>query len=142
MTGTLKNIVTAVGLYWLSFLLAVPLSMLVDKINRHITYDESALEAILMGVVLSLGLAIAAGAAGVCLVLIAEGRHPEIWAIIPAALYAARPLHSHFVTGPTNWDRLWIGAERYFPAVACLGAALLFARARRARTAQSPTSAG
>jgi hypothetical protein len=127
----LKNILIAVGSYWLSTWAVVPLGMLFDKISNHITYGDSLLAAILMGVMLSLGRAVAAVAAGICVTLLADGKHPEFWAIIPSVLYATRLFRYHFHTTPTTWDYVFVNVEKFFPAVVCIAAAILVARLGR-----------
>jgi hypothetical protein len=134
----LKNILITVGSYWLSTWAVVPLGMLFGKITNHIIYSDGVLAAILMGVVLSLGRAVAAGLAGTCVTLFAEGKSPEYWALVPTALYATRLFRYHFAVSPSAWDRLEVNVQKYFPALVCFAAALLVARLRRVRTSQSP----
>ena len=126
-----KNALIAVGAYWLSTWTAVPLGMLFGKITNHIIYGDSLLAAILIGLMLSLGRSVAAAAAGICVALVADGKNPEFWAIIPSVLYATRLFRYHFHTSPTTWDYVWVNVERFFPAVVCVAAAFLVARVGR-----------
>jgi hypothetical protein len=136
MKFCLKNILIAVGAYWLSTWAVGPLGMLFGKITDHIIYGDSILAAILMGVMLSLGRSVAAAAAGICVTLVADGKNPEFWAIIPTALYATRLFRYHFAIPPTAWDHMEVSVEKYFPALACLTAAFIVGRLRRIRRGQ------
>jgi hypothetical protein len=127
----LKNALIAVGSYWLSTWAVAPLGMLFGKLTNHIIYGESVLAAIFMGVILSLGRSVAAAAAGICVTLVADGKNPEFWAIIPSVLYATRLFRYHFQMSPTTWDYLEVYVEKFFPAVVCIAAAFLVARAGR-----------
>jgi hypothetical protein len=127
----LKNALIAAGSYWLSTWAVVPLGMLFGKITNHILYGDSVLAAILMGVILSLGRSVAAAAAGICVALVADGKNPEFWAIIPSVLYATRLFRYHFHASPTTWDYVSVYVEKFFPAFACIAAAFLVARVSR-----------
>jgi hypothetical protein len=127
----LKNALIAVGSYWLSTWAVVPLGMLFGKITNHITYGDSVPAAILMGVMLSLGRSVAAAAAGICVALVADGKNPVFWAIIPSVLYATRLFRYHFYASPTSWDYVSVYIEKFFPAVVCIAAAFLIARVGR-----------
>jgi hypothetical protein len=105
--------------------------LLFGKITNHITYGDSVLAAILMGVMLSLGRSVAAAAAGTCVTLVADGKNPEYWAIIPSVLYATRLFRYHFYVSPTYWDHVEVYVEKFFPAVACFAAAFLVVRVGR-----------
>ena len=131
MKFCLRNTLIAVGSYWLSTWAVVPIGMLFGKITIHINYGDSVLAAILMGVILSLGRSVAAAAAGICVALVAEGKNPEFWAIIPSVLYATRLFRYHFLTSPTTWGYASVYVEKFFPAVACIAAAFLVAWIRR-----------
>jgi len=130
----LKNILNAVGSYWLSTWAAAPLGALIQKFNNGVIYGDSILAAILLGVVLSLGRALAAAAAGICVTLVADGKKSEFWAIIPAALYATRLFRNNWQVPPTMWDHVMISVDRFFPAIVCVTVAFLVARFRRVRT--------
>ena len=131
MKFCLKNALIAAGSYWLSTWAVVPLGMLFGKITNHILYGDSVLAAILMGVILSLGRSVAAAAAGICVALVADGKNPEFWAIIPSVLYATRLFRNHFHASPTSWDYVWVYFDKFFPAVVCIAAAFLVARVSR-----------
>jgi hypothetical protein len=127
----LKNALVAVGTYWLSTWPVVPLGRLFGKLTIHISYRDSLLGAILMGVVLSLGRSVAAAAAGICVALVTDGKNPELWAIIPSVLYATRLFRYHFYAPPTAWDYVSVDVERFFPAIVYIAAAFLVARVGR-----------
>ncbi len=131
MKFCLKNILIAVGSYWLSTWVVVPLGMLFGKITNHIIYGDSVLAAISMGVMLSLERSVAAAAAGICVTLVADGKNPEFWAIIPSVLYAMRLFRYHFYASPTTWEYVSLHVEKFFPAVACIAAAFLVVKVSR-----------
>jgi hypothetical protein len=131
MKFCLKNILIAVGSYWLSTWAVVPLGMLFGKITDHIIYGDGILAAVFMGVMLSLGRSVAAAAARICVTLVADGKNPEFWAIIPSVLYATRLFRNHFHASPTSWEYVWVCVDKFFPAVVCIAAAFLVARVGR-----------
>jgi hypothetical protein len=129
-----RNILISFGVFWLSVWMAVPLTWLSGKLNDRIIYGDSALEAIAMGMMTSLGRAFAAILAGAVVTLIVAGRKPERWAFVIAILYVIdAPVRHHWHLPPTGWDRLWQSVDLLFPAIVCIAAAFMTARFRRPR---------
>jgi hypothetical protein len=129
-----QNILISFGVFWLSLSMVVPLAWLFGKLNDRVIYGDGVLDAIAMGFMTSLGRDFAAILAGVLVTLTVAGRKPERWAFIIAVLYVGdAPVHNHWHLPPTGWDRLWQGADLLFPAIACIAAAFLTAKFRRAQ---------
>lgn len=77
---------------------------------------------------------LAAILAGVAVTRMVPSRRSWLWALIVAALYALDyRVRSHWAVPPTTWDRLSMRVDHFFPAVACLVAALITAWLRRKR---------
>jgi hypothetical protein len=129
-----RNILISLGVFWLSLWMVAPLGWPFSKLNDGITYGDSVLDAVAMGVMTSFGRAFVAGLAGALVSLTAAGRNPERWAFIIAILYVVdAPVRHHWHLPPTGWDRLWQSVDLLFPAIVCIAAAFMTARLRRTR---------
>jgi hypothetical protein len=126
----------AVGAYWLSTWAIVPLEVFFGKFEHGMVYGNSILAAIAMGVMFSLARSVSAGAAGICVTLVADSKKSELWAIIPAVLYATRHFRSSLP--PSTWYRVMLNTERFLPAIVCIIAAFLVGRLRSGRRRQPP----
>jgi hypothetical protein len=135
----LRNVLISLGVFWLSLWIVVPLAWLFGKLNNGIIYGDSVLAAIGMGVMTSLGRAVAASVAGWIVTVTAAGRKPEHWAFIVAILYVVdAPVRYHWHLPPTGWDRLWLSVNFLFPAIVCIATAFITVRFRRARDGAAP----
>jgi hypothetical protein len=120
-----RNILISFGAFWLSVWTLTPLVWLSSKLNNKIIYGDSVLEAIAMGAMTSMGRSVGAIIAGLLVTFTVDGRKPERWAFVVAALYVIDvPVRHHWHLGPTPWDRIWQTADLLFPALACIGAAV------------------
>lgn len=126
----IRNLLISFGLFWLSLWLAVPLAWLFGRLNNRIIYGDSVLDAIAMGVMTSMGQALAAGLAGVAATLSTETLKPQRWSLVIAALYFvdSSPWRSHWYIPPTAWDRIWQVVHALAPAVFCVMFAAFTAR--------------
>ena len=129
--ATLRNFLIAVGLYYLSTWLAIPLSMVFP--NAHV-YGESPLDAIVLGAELGMGRAVAAACAGILVMLLVTGRKSERWAFVVAALYLILIRHSRSSGQLGAWDRMVFDVDIVFPAVLCVAAAYIVAHLQKKRT--------
>lgn len=118
--ANLRNFLLAVGVYWLSTWIAIPLSIAFP--NAHV-YGESPLKAVLFGMELEMGRAVAAACAGVIVALLAAGNKPEWWALVVAVLYLIRP--ARFTGQLAPWYRIVRSTTLIFPALLCLAAAFI-----------------
>jgi hypothetical protein len=134
----LRNVLISLGAFWLSVWMVVPFAWLFGKLNDRIIYGDSVLAAIAMGVMTSLGRAVAAGVAGWIVTLTTAGRKPERWAFIIAILHVVDARRYHWHLPPTAWDRLWQSVDLLFPAIVCIAAAFMTVRFRRARGGAVP----
>jgi hypothetical protein len=84
---TIRNILIGFGVFWLSFWTVIPFEWPFMKLG--ITYGDSVLSAVAMGIMNSIGRTLAAGLAGVMVTLVASGRKSERWSLLVAILYVA-----------------------------------------------------
>lgn len=127
---TVRKVLTTLGVYWVSFWLAVPFEWLFTKLR--ITYGDGVLSAIAMGIMVSWGRTLPAIIAGVLITLTLDSRKPERWAVLLGILYiAVSRVHYHWHLPPTTFDRISQVVDFLFPAVACIAAAILTSRLRR-----------
>lgn len=119
-----RNLLISLGAVWLTVQLVVPASLLFGKIGTGITYGNSFLAAIAMGVMFSLGRAFCACLAAIIVMKVTTDSKPIFWSGLVALLYAitAQP-RVHWNRTPTTWDKISHGADILFPAIACLGVA-------------------
>jgi hypothetical protein len=135
----LRNTLICFGVFWISTTVALPLGFLFSKLDRGIIYGDSILDALAMGVMLSLGRACAAILAGMFIALTGVGRKPERWALLLAILYVVdAPRHSPW-QGLASWYRVCLSVPVILPAVACVCAAWITARTRPASQTPAPT---
>jgi hypothetical protein len=73
MTGV-RNILTAIGVYWLCSWLALLLAMILPNAR---TYSDTPLTAVVFGIEMQMGRALAAAIAGAVVTLVATGKKPE-----------------------------------------------------------------
>lgn len=127
-----QKVLTTCGVFWLSLWIAPFVGWPLERFTNGITYTQTFLNAVVLGVINSLDLTIVAAAAGILVTLVIAGRKSEFWALIPAALYLIDPpVRYRWGQGVASWDRIWQGVALVFPAVACVAAALITARVRR-----------
>jgi len=141
----IQKLLISFGVFWASLWVAAVLAQPLGKLTDRIVYRDGVLDALAMGIMSSIGRAIAAAFAGAVITFVVPNRKPESWALVIAALYlVASPVRHHWGSPATTWDRLWQGVDLLFPAVACVGAAVVSARLHRRRAANStavaPTS--
>jgi hypothetical protein len=125
-----RNILTAIGVYWLCGWLALLLAMILP--NAH-TYSDTPLTAVVFGIEMQMGRALAAAIAGALVTLVATGKKPERWAFVIATLE---------IIGRTNFSRMpperWYSIMKYtailLPAATCIASAYLVAYFRSKRS--------
>jgi hypothetical protein len=88
------------------------------------------LDAIAMGVMDSMGRAIAAALAAATVTLSATSKKPYRWAFVVAILYIVKAPTQHWHVSPTAWGRLWQTVNVLWPALACLVVAIIIAKLR------------
>ena len=132
MKRTVRNILIAFGAFYFSLWTAPLFSWPFDKLNRHFTYSENLVSAVMMGVMISMGRAVSAILAAAIVYMSADSETPERWAYIVAALYAMDASVRYFRRNvpPTVWDRVWRGVDLLFPAIACVIGAIVIAHYR------------
>lgn len=131
-----RNVLVSCGALYVSFWLAPLFGSVTLRFTNRIIYGDGILDAVACGVMISLGSALAMILAGILVTWIISGKKSHFWAVLIGVLYAV-DFHVH-TSGqpPTAWDRTQLGAERFFPAIACVVAAFVAAwlRARRQPT--------
>ena len=137
----IRNFLISCGAFWLSFWVAAVLGWPLDKLNNKLIYGDGVLSAIVSGMMSSMDRALAAVLVGVLVTVLVTSRKPELWALIVAVLDIVDwRVRSHWGVPPTEWDRLWLGANRVFPAIACIVAAIVTARLLRKKNNAQQTS--
>ncbi len=129
----IRNLLTVIGIYYLSSWLAALLGWSLDRVlNRFAeVHGQNLFTAIYMGSIVSRDQTLAAILAGAAVPLILPNRRSQFWAFLVAALYLV-DFRAH-TSGPgvlTAWDHLWMRIEWLCPAVACIIAAFVIARLR------------
>jgi hypothetical protein len=131
----IRNALICFGIFWFSLWFVAPVGWFFSKLNEGITYDESVISAIGMGVMMSSGRAFAAAFAGAFVTCVADGKRTERWAFVIATLYiVAAPVRHHWSFPATSWDRLWQGIDLVFPALVCVASAFVTPRLRLGKT--------
>ena len=121
-----KNILIAIGAYYLSWWLVYPLGVGYRKIIGRVIYEGNFGYAVVMPVVTNLPLALVAFGAGLVVVLFVESKWPLSWALLPAAVYFYYAFTGHhWVNPPTSIDRISQTVDALVPAVACIGGGLV-----------------
>ncbi len=136
-TAMIRNLLIACGAFWLSLWTVGLLGGPFGKLNNSITYsDEYLLSAVAMGVMTSMGRAVASILAGAVVMVSADSQNPERWASIIALLYVidAPVRYGPYHIAPTAWDHLTRGVDLIFPGIACLLAVALIAHFRRKKS--------
>ncbi|MBZ5613310.1 MAG: hypothetical protein LAO23_04810 [Acidobacteriia bacterium] len=130
----IRNLFITFGAFWLSSQAAVLFIWLFAGLNSGITYGDSLLAAVAMGVMTSMGMAVAAAVAAALIMFLVASTRPQWWAVVAALLYAMRGRgHYHSYLPPTTWDRWSQGADMLWPVIACVASALIIARFRGTR---------
>lgn len=148
--SVIRNTLISFGTFWLSLWVAWVLQLpSYDKLINAVVRDQTVLTALAMGVMSSMGRTLAAILAGILVTVVVASRKSELWALIVAVLYVVdAPVHYHWFSPATSWDRLWQGVNLVFPAVACIAAAIITARLRgrgkkgEAERVAQPSAAG
>lgn len=125
-----RNLLITLGAFWLSLQVLVLFDWLFGRLNSGISYGDGVLDAIAMGLMTSMGRAMAAAFAAALVTLAAAGSKPERWAFIVAVLYLTRAPTMHWHVPPRAWDRLWQSADVLWPALACAVVAIITVRLR------------
>jgi hypothetical protein len=124
----IRNLLISFGIFWLSLWLVVPLAWLFGKVNSRIIYGDSVLDAVAMGVMTSMGQAVAAALAGVAATLAIGSPKSQRWSLVIAALYVAyAPWRSHWYISPTWWDHVGQVVHVLAPALFCIAFAAVTA---------------
>jgi hypothetical protein len=135
----IRNALIAFGAFWLSILFVPWLSF---ALHFNIIYDSVWFEAIAMGLMLSMGLAFAAGLAGAITTVTVDSTKPERWALIVSILYLfdAPMRYGAWHVAPTTWDHAARAVSRIWPAVACMAVAIIASRIREKKKMQSSSN--
>jgi len=135
-----QKLLITLGAVWLSLQTVVLFAWIFGKLNTGVIYGNGVLATIAMGMMISMGRALAALLGTVLVMRSVESPKPERWALIVALLYALMPtirllVQSH--SRPRRWD-LWLqGADVLWPALVAAAAAYAIGRMkRRAHTPQ------
>jgi len=126
-----RNLLITLGAFWLSLHVVVLFALLFGRLNRGVIYGDGVLDALAMGVMTSMGRAVAAALAAALVTLAVDAKKPERWAFTVAILYVANAFTQSWGMPPTAWDRLWHGADVLWPALVCLVVAVVTARLGR-----------
>jgi hypothetical protein len=127
----IQNVLVSFGAFWASLWIAGLFGGALDKLINTVVRDETVLSALAMGVMSSMGRSLAAALAAILVTLVIVGQKSELWALIVAVLYVIdAPVRYHWGYPATGWDRLWQGVGLVFPAIVCIGAALVTAHLR------------
>jgi hypothetical protein len=126
----IRNILITLGVVYLSFLAEVLPEWLFGKLNSGIVYGGGLLDAIAMGVMTSMGRAVAAGLAATAVALLVESRKPQRWVFIVAILYAVEVPRPHWHVAPRVWDQLWQSVDAYWPPLVCVVVAFCLSKFR------------
>ena len=128
-----RSILLSFGAFWLSLWTVTWLALVFGKINDRIIYGDNLLDAIAMGVMTSMGRAIAASVGAIITTLAVGSRRPERWALVVATLYVIHPpvRYGRWHLPTTTWDHLWKAVDLIWPAIACTAVAVITARLRR-----------
>jgi hypothetical protein len=120
---SVRNILTAIGVYWLCSWLAFALAMILP--NAH-TYSDTPLTAVVFGIEMEMSSALVAAISGALVTLIATGKKPERWAFVIAVLAIIR--RGSFSRMPLEqWYRIMKYTAILFPVVMCIASAYLVA---------------
>lgn len=125
-----RNLLIALVAFWLSVWAATLLAWLFGRLSSGVIYGDGVLDAIAMGVMTSMGRAVAAALAAAIVTLSAAGPKPERWAFLVAILYVVDASRMHWHLPPRAWDRLWQSVDLLWPALACAVVAVIIARLR------------
>ena len=126
-----RNLLITFGAFWVSSQLTVPFAWVLIPLNNRLVYGDSLPSTITMGIMNSMGTAIAAALGATLVMFFVTGLRPAHWAFVLGLLYAFRHLHYHGIAAPGSWDRWWMWSFRLWPSVACIATAILIARLRR-----------
>src|ERR1700735_349709 len=131
-----RNLLVAFGAFWFSLWIVPWLAIAFGKLNSGIIYDSVWYEAIAMGMMTSMGRAVAASLAGAITAMVVDDKKPERWALIVAALYVvdAPVRYGRWHVSPTPWDHLSRAVDLIWPAIACLIGMMGRARHRQKRS--------
>ena len=130
-TSWARNFLITLGAFWLSLQVVVLFAWLFGRLNGGIIYGNSVPDAIAMGMMTSMGRAVAAALAAAIVTLAVASQKPERWAFMVAILYAVKAPTMHWQVPPRAWDRLEQSVDVLWPAVACVVVANITARLRR-----------
>jgi hypothetical protein len=125
----IQNVLISFGTFWLSLWVSAFLSRAFSRFTDGITYTDSILGAVKMGLISSSGVILAAIVAGVLVTIAVNGRQYYFWAGIIALLYVVNgPVRYHWSFPAATWDKNWQIVALIFPAIACIAAAALTSR--------------
>jgi len=138
-----QKLLITLGAFWLSLQTVVLLAWIFGKLNTGVIYGDGVLDAIAMGIMTSMGRALAA-AFGTVLVMRSVGSpKPERWAFIVAFLYVlgtAIRLLLHWHSPPRRWYLWSQGVDLFWPAIVSITAAAVTAHLqRKTHTPQTTT---
>jgi hypothetical protein len=131
VTPWVRNLVITLGVFWLSLQIVVLFTWLFGRLSNGVIYGDGVLDAIAMGVMDSIGRAMAAALAAATVTLSATSQKPHRWAFVVAILYVVRAPTQHWHVSPTAWDRLWQSVNVLWPALVCVVVGVITAKLRR-----------
>lgn len=135
-TSNVRNLLISFGAFWLSLFAVGPLSFLLGELTTRITYGDGLIETVVMGSLDSLGRAVSAILGGLIVLKYADSAKPIRWAFLVSILYVvdAPVRYGRWHIPPTIRDRMWIGANFLFPAIACAVCIAVVDHLRRTHT--------
>jgi hypothetical protein len=129
-----QKLLITFGAFWLSLQTVVLFAWIFGKLNTGVIYGDGVLDAIAMGVMTSMGRALAAALGTAIVALSIDSPKPERWAFIVAFLYVsgtAIRLLLHWHSPSRRWYLLSLGTDLFWPAVVSIATAAATAHLQR-----------
>jgi len=127
-----RNLLISLGAFWFSLEIGVLITIPLAMLNNGRIYHDGVLDAIAEGLMTSMGMALGAVLAATLVMLAVLSLKPQRWAFLVAVLYVTRAHgRHHWVVPPSARDRLWMGVDLLWPAIACLATTAVITRLRR-----------
>jgi hypothetical protein len=132
-----KNVLIAVGAYYVSWWVAPLIAVALWKVTERIVYRGNFEAAVFMPLVQSLPFALMAAVVGATVAMLVESKQPLFWVALPAALYAFSS--QDWVLTADKPFRIASVIVALFPAASCFVGAVVALR-WRARSARASSS--
>jgi hypothetical protein len=132
-----KNVLIAVGAYYVSWWVAPLIAVALWKVTERIVYRGNFEAAVFMPLVQSLPFALMAAVVGATVAMLVESKQPLFWVALPAALYAFS--FQDWVLTAGKPFRIASVIVALFPAASCFVGAVVALR-WRGRSARASSS--